>query len=307
MSWLTFAAILATQDTYAARPGILSKLRDLALLFKLRVSMLVVLTAVLGYALGVPAGSFSVVDALLLSLGGFLVTGSSTALNEVIEVDQDSRMARTSTRPLVRGTMSVTEAILIALVAGLAGTVLLWGLFGQLAGLLSLLSLFVYVAIYTPLKRFSPWAVFVGAIPGALPPMIGHVAALGSFSLGAGLLFALQFLWQYPHFWSVSWLLHDDYAKASYHLLPSRGGRDHFSGFLIASYTFFTLLIGLLPWVFGLTGHISALVAVLLGLNMLYHALRLMRSLDKADARRLLYAGFLYLPGVQLAYVLDKL
>lgn len=216
-------------------------------------------------------------------------------------------MARTSTRPLVRGTMSVTEAILIALVAGLAGTVLLWGLFGQLAGLLSLLSLFVYVAIYTPLKRFSPWAVFVGAIPGALPPMIGHVAALGSFSLGAGLLFALQFLWQYPHFWSVSWLLHDDYAKASYHLLPSRGGRDHFSGFLIASYTFFTLLIGLLPWVFGLTGHISALVAVLLGLNMLYHALRLMRSLDKADARRLLYAGFLYLPGVQLAYVLDKL
>lgn len=307
MSWLTFAAILATQDTYTARPGILSKLRDLALLFKLRVSMLVVLTSVLGYALGVPAGSFSVVDALLLSLGGFLVTGSSTALNEVIEVDQDSRMARTSTRPLVRGTMSVTEAILIALVAGLAGTVLLWGLFGQLAGLLSLLSLFVYVAIYTPLKRFSPWAVFVGAIPGALPPMIGHVAALGSFSLGAGLLFALQFLWQYPHFWSVSWLLHDDYAKASYHLLPSRGGRDHFSGFLIASYTFFTLLIGLLPWVFGLTGHISALVAVLLGLNMLYHALRLMRSLDKADARRLLYAGFLYLPGVQLAYVLDKL
>lgn len=285
----------------------MGKLKDLALLFKFRVTMLVVVSAVLGYALGVPAGGFSVVDALLLALGGFLVTGSSTALNEVIEVEQDSRMDRTSVRPLVRGTMSVKEAIIIALVAGAGGTVLLWGLFGQLAGLLSLLSLFIYVAIYTPMKRFTPWAVFVGAIPGALPPMIGYVAATGSFGLGAGLLFALQFIWQYPHFWSVSWMLHDDYAKASYHLLPSRGGRDHFSGFLVAMYTFFTLLTGLLPWVFGLTGHWSALVAVLLGLNMLYHAFRLMRSLSKDDARGLLFAGFLYLPGVLLAYVLDKL
>lgn len=299
--------VLETHETYSARPGLAAKLKDLGLLFKFRVSLLVVITAVLGYGMGVQAGGFSVLDALLLAIGGFLVTGSSTALNEVIEMEQDSRMERTKGRPLVRGTMSATEAVVIAVVAGVLGTVLLWYLFGQLAGLLSLLSLFIYVALYTPLKRVSAWAVFVGAIPGALPPMIGHVAATGSFSLGAGLLFALQFLWQYPHFWSVSWLLHDDYAKASYHLLPSRGGRDHFSGFLVAIYAFFTLLIGLLPWVFGLTGHWSALVAVLLGLNLLYHALRLMRSLDKADARRLLYAGFLYLPGVQLAYVLDKL
>ena len=281
-------------------------MRDLALLFKLRVTSMVVISAVLGYGMGVAPGEFSLLNALLLGLGGLLVTGSSTALNEVIEVEQDSRMERTSQRPLVRGTMSITEALIISLVAGATGTALLWLLFGQLAGLLGLLSLFIYVAIYTPLKRFTPWAVLVGAIPGALPPMIGHVAAVGSFTLGAGLVFAVQFMWQFAHFWSVSWLLHEDYAKADYHRLPSRGGRDSFSGFLIAAYTFFLLLTGLLPWVFGLTGHWSALVAVVLGLYMLYHALRLMRSLDKADARRLLFAGFLYLPVVLLTYALDK-
>lgn len=281
-------------------------MRDLALLFKLRVTSMVVISAVLGYGMGVAPGEFSLLNALLLGLGGLLVTGSSTALNEVIEVEQDSRMERTSQRPLVRGTMSITEALIISLVAGATGTALLWLLFGQLAGLLGLLSLFIYVAIYTPLKRFTPWAVLVGAIPGALPPMIGHVAAVGSFTLGAGLVFAVQFMWQFAHFWSVSWLLHDDYAKADYHLLPSPGGRDSFSGFLIAAYTFFLLLTGLLPWVFGLTGHWSALVAVVLGLYMLFHALRLMRSLDKADARRLLFAGFLYLPVVLLTYALDK-
>lgn len=297
---------METHETVAARPGVVAKLRDLALLFKLRVTSMVVISAVLGYGMGVAPGEFSLLNALLLGLGGLLVTGSSTALNEVIEVEQDSRMERTSQRPLVRGTMSITEALIISLVAGATGTALLWLLFGQLAGLLGLLSLFIYVAIYTPLKRFTPWAVLVGAIPGALPPMIGHVAAVGSFTLGAGLVFAVQFMWQFAHFWSVSWLLHDDYAKADYHLLPSRGGRDSFSGFLIAAYTFFLLLTGLLPWVFGLTGHWSALVAVVLGLYMLYHALRLMRSLDKADARRLLFAGFLYLPVVLLTYALDK-
>lgn len=297
---------METHETVAARPGVVAKLRDLALLFKLRVTSMVVISAVLGYGMGVAPGEFSLLNALLLGLGGLLVTGSSTALNEVIEVEQDSRMERTSQRPLVRGTMSITEALIISLVAGATGTALLWLLFGQLAGLLGLLSLFIYVAIYTPLKRFTPWAVLVGAIPGALPPMIGHVAAVGSFTLGAGLVFAVQFMWQFAHFWSVSWLLHDDYAKADYHLLPSPGGRDSFSGFLIAAYTFFLLLTGLLPWVFGLTGHWSALVAVVLGLYMLFHALRLMRSLDKADARRLLFAGFLYLPVVLLTYALDK-
>ena len=285
----------------------MAKVKDLAALFKLRLASLVVVSAVLGYGMGVPVGGFSIVNALLLTLGGLLVTGASNALNQVIEIEQDGRMDRTGQRPLVRGSMSMAEAITIALAAGAIGTFVLWNTFGPLTGILGLLSLFMYVALYTPMKRMSSWAVFVGAFPGAFPPMLGYVAATGSFGLGPGLLFAMQFMWQFPHFWSISWLLHDDYAKAGYHLLPSRGGRDRYSAFLVVLYTFFALLVGMLPWVFGLTGPWSALVAALLGLWMLLHALRLMRSLDKADARRLMFASFLYLPVVQLAYVLDKL
>ncbi len=295
------------EQAYSAHTGVVAKLKDIATLFKLRLASLVVVSAVLGYGLGVPLGGFSMVDALLLALGGLLVTGASDALNQVIEVEQDGRMSRTNQRPLVRGTMGMAEAIIIALVAGAIGTFVLWTTFGPLTGILGLLSLFMYVALYTPMKRLSSWAVFVGAFPGAFPPMLGYVAATGHFGLGPGLVFAMQFMWQFPHFWSIAWVLNDDYAKAGYHLLPSQGGRDRFSGFLIVLYTFFTLLAGLLPWAFGLTGHWSALVAILLGLWMLLHALRLMRTLDKADARRLMFASFLYLPVVQLAYVLDKL
>lgn len=285
----------------------MAKVKDLAALFKLRLASLVVVSAVLGYGMGVPIGGFSIVNALLLTVGGLLVTGASNALNQVIEVEQDSLMSRTAERPLVRRSMSMTEATVAALLAGAVGTFILWDTFGPLTGILGLLSLFMYVALYTPMKRFSSWAVFVGAFPGAFPPMLGYVAATGQFGLGPGLLFAMQFMWQFPHFWSIAWVLNDDYAKAGYHLLPSRGGRDRYSGFLIVLYTFFALLTGLLPWVFGLSGPWSALTAALLGLWMLLHALRLMRSLDKADARRLMFASFLYLPVVQLAYVLDKL
>jgi len=298
---------LETRETYTVRIGAVAKVKDLAALFKLRLASLVVVSAVLGYGMGVPIGGFSIVNALLLTVGGLLVTGASNALNQVIEVEQDSLMSRTAERPLVRRSMSMTEATVAALLAGAVGTFILWDTFGPLTGILGLLSLFMYVALYTPMKRFSSWAVFVGAFPGAFPPMLGYVAATRQFGLGPGLLFAMQFMWQFPHFWSIAWVLNDDYAKAGYHLLPSRGGRDRYSGFLIVLYTFFALLTGLLPWVFGLAGPWSALTAALLGLWMLLHALRLMRSLDKADARRLMFASFLYLPVVQLAYVLDKL
>ena len=132
----------------------------------------------------------------------------------------------------------IDTAIIIALLAGAIGTYVLWSTFGPLTGILGLLSLFMYVALYTPMKRMSSWAVFVGAFPGAFPPMLGYVAATGTFGLGPGLLFAMQFMWQFPHFWSISWVLHDDYAKAGYHLLPSRGGRDRYSAFLVVLYTF---------------------------------------------------------------------
>ncbi|MBK9597357.1 MAG: protoheme IX farnesyltransferase [Flavobacteriales bacterium] len=243
---------METRETYTVRIGAVAKVKDLAALFKLRLASLVVVSAVLGYGMGVPIGGFSIVNALLLTVGGLLVTGASNALNQVIEVEQDSLMSRTAERPLVRRSMSMTEATVAALLAGAVGTFILWDTFGPLTGILGLLSLFMYVALYTPMKRFSSWAVFVGAFPGAFPPMLGYVAATGQFGLGPGLLFAMQFMWQFPHFWSIAWVLNDDYAKAGYHLLPSRGGRDRYSGFLIVLYTFFALLTGLLPWVFGL-------------------------------------------------------
>lgn len=275
-------------------------------LFKLRLTSLVVVSAVLGYWMGVPAGQFSGTHVLLLSLAGMLVTGASNALNQVLEVQADGLMDRTASRPLVRGTLQVKEATFIALLAGALGVLLLWSVFGRLTAILGLLSLFMYVALYTPMKRFTPWAVFVGAFPGAFPPMMGYVAATGTFGLGPGLLFAMQFMWQFPHFWSIAWVLNDDYAKAGYHLLPSRGGRDRYSAFLTLLYTLFLIPVGMLPWVFGMVGPWGMGTAVVLGLWMLVQAVRLMITLDVKDARRLMFSSFLYLPLTQLAYVLDK-
>ncbi len=292
---------------YAAIPAFGIRLKEYAALFKLRLTSLVVLSAVLGYLFGVEPGGFAWSEVLLLALAGTLVTGASNALNQVLEVEADARMKRTAERPLVREAVAPSEAVVVAAIAGLAGTLLLWMSFGPLTGILGFLSLFMYVALYTPLKKVSPWAVLVGAFPGAFPPMLGHVAATGAFGLGPGLLFAMQFMWQFPHFWAIAWVLHDDYAKAGYHLLPSRGGQDRYSAFLILLYTLFVIPVGMLPWVFGLTGAWSAATAVVLGLLMLVPAFRLYRTLDRGDARRLMFASFIHLPLLQLAYVLDRL
>jgi heme o synthase len=163
------------------------------------------------------------------------------------------------------------------------------------------------VALYTPLKQYSAWAVFVGAFPGAFPPMLGYVAATGQFGLGPGLLFAMQFMWQFPHFWAIAWVLDEDYRRAGFKLLPSSGGRDRSSAFLILLYTLFVIPVGMLPWVFGFTGMVAMVVAVLAGVVMLVPAWRLFQTRDVRDARKLMFASFIYLPIVQLAYVLDRL
>ena len=284
-----------------------SKLREVAVLFKLRLASLVVVSAILGYLLGVPEGGFSWLGIVGLTVAGTLLTGASNALNQVLEIREDGLMQRTADRPLVRGTLSIPEAVFAALLAGGIGTGLLWFQFGPLTGILGFMSLFMYVALYTPMKKHSPWAVFVGAFPGAFPPMLGFVAATGHFGLGPGLLFAMQFMWQFPHFWAIAWVLDDDYAKAGFRLLPSAGGRDRRSAFLILLYTLFVIPVGMLPWVFGTVGPLAMMVAVICGVVMLVPAVRLFLSQDKADARKLMFASFLYLPVVQLAYVLDRL
>lgn len=283
------------------------KLREVAALFKLRLASLVVFSAALGYLMGVPQGAFSWSGLFLLSLSGFLVTGASNALNQVIEQEQDALMSRTSERPLVRGTLTSREAIVIALLAGAAGVSTLWLVFGSLSGILGLLALFMYAALYTPLKRYSPWAVFVGALPGAIPPMLGFVAAQGHFGLGPGLQFLVQFVWQFPHFWAIAWVLDEDYAKAGFRLLPSKGGRDTRTTVWILISALLVVPAGMLPWFFGFSGVASMVVAVAAGLLMVAPAVQLYRSHDKKDARRLMFASFLHLPLVQLAYVLDRL
>ena len=298
---------MSRSNAYTAILTPISRLREYAVLFKLRLASLVVVSAVLGYLLGIPEGAFSWSGVLWLTIAGTLLTGASNALNQVIEVQQDSVMARTSDRPLVKGTLGVTEAVIAAFIAGGSATLMLWLVFGPLTSVLGFLSLFMYVALYTPLKKHSAWAVFVGAFPGAFPPMLGYVAATGHFGLGPGLLFAMQFMWQFPHFWAIAWVLHDDYAKAGYHLLPSKGGRDVNSAFLILLYTCLCIPAGMLPWVFGLTGSVSMIVAVIAGAFMLWPAFKLYFTRDRKDARRLMFASFLYLPVVQIAYVLDRI
>ncbi len=298
---------MARPETYAPHAGPLPWLRDVAVLFKLRLASLVVVSAVLGYLLGVPEGMFAWRGLIGLVVAGTLLTGASNALNQVLEVRQDGRMERTAARPLVRGSMGQAEAVALAFTAGGVGTLLLWMQFGALTGILGFISLFMYVALYTPMKKHSAWAVFVGAFPGAFPPMLGYVAATGTFGLVPGLLFAMQFIWQFPHFWGIAWVLHDDYARAGYHLLPSRGGRDRSSAFLMFLYALFTVPVGILPWAFGVTGRASMVVAVLMSMVMVVPAFRLIGSLDRAHARQVMFASFLYLPVVQLAYVLDRL
>ena len=297
---------MSRQTAYAGTLSIAGKLREVAVLFKLRLASLVVVSAVLGYLMGIPQGAFDPVSLLLLVIAGTLLTGASNALNQVLEVRDDALMERTKERPLVRGTLSSTEGVIAAFVAGGAGTFLLWSVFGPLTGILGFISLFMYVALYTPLKKRSPWAVFVGAFPGAFPPMLGYVAATGQFGLGPGLLFAMQFIWQFPHFWAIAWVLDQDYARAGFRLLPSPGGTDGRSAFLILVYTLLLVPVGMLPWIFGFCGPYAMAVSVIMAAVMLRPAISLMRTRDRKDARKLMFASFMYLPLVQLAYVLDR-
>lgn len=272
---------------------------------KLRLTMLVVISSVIGYGIG--AENFSWLQAFWLSLGGFLVTGASNGFNQVLEKDFDALMKRTENRPIPTGAMSALEGLVLASVLGIVGLVLLYVVFNPLSAILGALALFSYVLIYTPLKRITPLAVFVGAFPGAIPPMLGYVAATGAFDLYAGLLFAVQFVWQFPHFWAIAWVAHADYTRAGYFLLPSKGGRDSQSAFLILLYAMFLIPVGLTPWVFDLIGWPAAIATVVMALGFIYPAVQLFLKRTDATAKAVMFASFFYLPLVQLILLFDKL
>ncbi len=270
----------------------------------MRLASLVVFSAGVSYFMA--ADQIDWLKFMWLVLGGFLVTGSSNGFNQVIEKDLDVLMKRTSTRPLPAGEMSVREAMILALIIGVLGVSILWFALNPLSGLLGCMALIMYVGVYTPMKKISPIAVFIGAFPGAIPPMLGYIAETGEFGLIPGLLFAVQFIWQFPHFWAIAWKLDEDYAKAGFRLLPSKGGKDLSSAFQTLVYTLFLIPLSLLPTYFGITGSIAAVVALIAGSYYAFEAYRLFKNLDDKSATRLMFASFVYLPVVQLAYWLDK-
>lgn len=238
-------------------------------------------------------------------IGGMFIVFASNGLNQIIEKDFDSKMTRTANRPVADQRISVKDARIFCWITGLLGIAILIATGASfLAVCLGALSLLVYVFIYTPMKQVSPLAVMVGAIPGALPPLIGYAAVVPSLDEIGILLFLVQFFWQFPHFWAIAWLLHDDYQKAGYWLLPSLGGRDKRSAYQILIYTVILILVSLMPLYLGLATMKAIIVIIPLSIYFLYKAFKLFKSLDEKDARKLLYASFLYTPVVFLSYIL---
>ncbi|MGV6862497.1 MAG: heme o synthase [Putridiphycobacter sp.] len=279
-----------------------TKMKDVAMLMKLRLSFLVVLSAVSGWFFA--GGSFNL-EFIFLIAGGFLITGSSNSFNQIIEKDIDVKMKRTANRPLPTGRMTVKTAYVVAAITGLLGLFFLF-LLNFYSGILGLLALFMYVFIYTPLKRITPWAVFVGAFPGAIPPMLGAVAVTNNFDMLAGIMFFVQFAWQFPHFWAIAWVSDEDYNKGGFSLLPSKGRKNRTSANWILLSAIVMIPIGILPYIYERTGKISLIVGTLAGLWFAYVALKFYLKMDDKLARKLMFASFIYLPIIQFLYVFNQ-
>ncbi|MCR9249915.1 MAG: heme o synthase [bacterium] len=273
-------------------------------LMKPRLSFLVVFSSTFGYVLA--SSGFSWVSFIALSIGGFLVSGASVTINQIKEKHLDAIMKRTMDRPLPTGRISDNEAYIASIIWLIAGLVILYIFTNPLTVVLSLISMVLYAYVYTPLKRVGPVAVTVGAVPGALPPLIGWVAATGQISVEALIIFGIQFVWQFPHFWAIAWVADEDYKKAGFKLLPGGGSKNLNTAINIMAYTLFLLPLGLFPTYLGVTGINSAVVATICGALFLGQTLMLMKDNSRKSALRIMFGSFLYLPIVQIAYMLDK-
>lgn len=278
------------------------RLKGYSELLKLKLSSLVVFSAAIGHI--VAAQSIHIWELLLLSFGGFAITGAANGFNQILERDLDAQMNRTSKRPLATAKVTVNEALLVTGLLSLIGVVLLAS-FNMLTALLGMVSLILYAFIYTPTKRISPIAVTVGAIPGALPPLIGWVAFSGELTVAAIVLFGIQFLWQFPHFWAIAWIRYEDYAKAGFYLLPTRR-KDKESAFqtLLYGVALIGLSGGLMYW--GVVNSIFALVGITLASVFYgYKAYLLYQHCTREAARRLMFTSFIYLPVIQVIMWID--
>jgi len=273
---------------------------------KARLAVSVVFSSIAGYFLGAVEINFSSV--LLLAFGGYCMVGASNAYNQIIEKDLDALMSRTKNRPIPAGRMSVNTAMAIAVLMTILGIVALYFLNPKTA-MFGAISIFLYTSVYTPLKTKTPLAVFVGAFPGAIPFMLGWVAATDNFGIEPGTLFMIQFFWQFPHFWALGWMLDEDYKKGGFKMLPT-GKKDKGTALQIIMYTIWMMIISVIP-VFGFTGRlqlsiVAAIIVFLMGMVMLFFAFRLYEKRDNASARKLMLASVSYITLMQVVYVMDK-
>ena len=272
----------------------------------MRLAISVVFSSVAGYFLGAEVINF--VTVFLLAIGGYFMVGASNAYNQIVEKDLDALMDRTMNRPVPSGRMSVNTAFIVASTFTILGLVVLY-IINPKTAMFGAISIFLYVSVYTPLKTKTPLSVFVGAFPGAIPFMLGWVAATNEFSIEPGTLFMIQFFWQFPHFWAIGWWLFDDYKKGGFFMLPT-GKRDKGTALQIILYTIWTILVSLIP-VLGVTGKlyltpVSGVIILILGFGMLYYAWQLYKKRDGKSAKQLMFASVSYITLLQIIYVLDK-
>lgn len=302
-----------------------SKVKDYFILIKFTLSFMVVFSSVVCYLLA-PNIQYNLLSVLILFFAGLCITGSANAINQTVERKTDALMKRTADRPVAAGRMSVKEAYTFAFIAGAVGVILMWYWFNFSSAMLSLFSLFLYAYIYTPLKRINAVSVIVGAFPGALPCLIGWVAGTGylnpfaSFqgvlsngevgqfmNYGGYILFAIQFFWQFPHFWAIAWLAHKDYDKAGFKLLPGREGTTKFSAMQTVIYSLMMVPVGMLPYYFHIAGILSFWILLFCNLSMVFVSLLLVIRMNAAAARRVMFSSYFYLMIVFLSLLFDKI
>ena len=288
---------------------LVTKVKDYVQLIKFTLSFMVVFSTVVSFLIAPNEVLYvrnKVASVLLLFAAGMLVTGSANAINQILEKKSDSLMKRTAKRPVASGRMSINEASVFAVIAGVLGVFIMWKYFNFQSAMVSLFSLFLYGFIYTPLKKVNSISVLIGAIPGALPCLIGWVAATDDFSAGGWILFGIQFLWQFPHFWAIAWLAHKDYSNAGFKLLPADKGPTRFTAVQSIIYSALMIPVGFLPYISGISGMASMFILLGCNLAMVYVSVLLFIRMDAKSARRVMFSSYFYLMIVLLALFADR-
>jgi heme o synthase len=294
-------------ETYKGESVLINKIRDYFQLIKPSLSIMVVFSSVISYLLAPKVVQYDWRMILLLFTGGLLVTGSANAINQAVEKDTDAMMKRTAKRPVAAGRMTEKEAWSFAIITGVLGIFILGNYFNWLSAGIALLSLFLYAFIYTPLKKVSSISVIVGAVPGALPCLIGWAAGNDAITAGGWVLFLLQFMWQFPHFWAIAWIAHSDYAKAGFKLLPSELGPTKYTAIQTIIYSLLLVPVGVIPYFIGMSGIVSLIIVTIANIFMVWRCIELYRNMDVPSARRVMFSSYIYLPIVLLGLLADKI